>query len=38
MEIKDFEWGRFYLHANRTQNLERVFLETMFSKLVITVT
>ena len=38
MEINDFEWSRLHLHANRTQNFKRVFLETMFSKSVITVT
>ena len=38
MEINDFEWSRLYLHANRTQNFKRIFLETMFSKSVITVT
>ena len=38
MEINDFEWNRLYLHANRTQNFKRIFLETMFSKSMITVT
>ena len=38
MEINDFERSRLYLHANLTQNFKRVFLETMFSKSVITVT
>ena len=38
MEINDFEWSRLYLHANRTQNFKRFFLETVFSKSVITVT
>ena len=38
MEINDFEWSHFYLYANRIQNFKRVFLETMFSKSVITVT
>ena len=37
MEINDFEWNRLYLHANRSQNFKRVFLETMFSKSVITI-
>ena len=38
MEMNDFEWSRFYLHANRAQNFKRVFLETMFLKSVNTVT